>query len=130
MFSGSTRRGPTKIAQTTEELIAFDRLNPRDKELLEKSQVVLGLSKLYEIESDEQRGKARNLSGARTRDPNSAKKSVLDSKSTPLASKIQMAQQRLLEKERQEDQTHGSNDGPSSGIAKVRELIYEVDMIK
>ena len=48
----SHRKGPTQIAQTTEELIAYDRLNPRDKELLEKSQVILGLSKLYELESD------------------------------------------------------------------------------
>ena len=66
MLAGAPRRGPTKIAQTTEELIAYDRLNPRDKELLEKSQVVLGLSKLYEMELDELKGGGRNHSGVRT----------------------------------------------------------------
>ena len=44
------RKGPTCIAQNTNEMIAYDKLNARDKELLEKSQVILGLSKLYEME--------------------------------------------------------------------------------
>ena len=32
-----TKSGPTKIANTTHELILYDQLNSRDKELLEKS---------------------------------------------------------------------------------------------
>ena len=89
-FTGGPRRGPTKIAQTTEELIAFDRLNARDKELLEKSQVVLGLSKLYEMEASEPSRQGRPHSGNRTLGHNSANKSF-GGKSTPVASKIQLA---------------------------------------
>ena len=36
-----------KIASTTHELILYDQLNMRDKELLEKSQIVLSQSKLH-----------------------------------------------------------------------------------
>lgn len=76
-FAGTgsaARRGPTKITTTTEELIAYDRLNARDKELLEKSQVVLGLSKLYELEMGDRGAGRRGASGSRTVALNSAKK--------------------------------------------------------
>lgn len=45
--------GPTKITGNTQELIAYDRLNEKDKMLIEKCQLILSQSKLYEMEMEE-----------------------------------------------------------------------------
>lgn len=123
----SARRGPTNIATTTEELIAYDRLGARDKELLEKSQVVLGLSKLYELEMGD-KGSAKRLSDTISRGLNSAQK---DENMNTISSKIQLAQKRLLDKEHRNQEipyslghSHaGAGERQENTVRKVRDLI-------
>ena len=43
-------RGITNMADTVDELMAYDKLAERDKELLEKSQLVLSQSYLRQLE--------------------------------------------------------------------------------
>ena len=81
------------------------------------------------METEDRPWHGRNLSGARTLGHPSAKKSTAGEQQHTLGGKIQMAQQRLLEKERDGDLSYASHDRPE-GIKKVRELIDEVDQIK
>mmetsp|Transcript_10771 Transcript_10771/g.16390 ORF Transcript_10771/g.16390 Transcript_10771/m.16390 type:complete len:96 (+) Transcript_10771:100-387(+) len=44
--------GPTTIATNVKELMQYDKINGRDKELFEKAQVILNQSMLYQHHGD------------------------------------------------------------------------------
>jgi len=78
-------------------LITYDKLDKRDKEVLEKSQQVLRMSKLRELSA--RRGKSSDVN---------------------TVDKIQMAQQRLLEKQQSAEK---------QGIL-VKDMISEADHLR
>ena len=63
MSDDNPKKPVGKIANTTHELILYDQLNRKDKELLEKSQIVLSQSKLHEIKVEEWKTHERSRGG-------------------------------------------------------------------
>lgn len=105
MMSASLR-GITNMAETTEELLAYDKLAERDKELLEKSQLILSQSYLRQLEKKE----AVKEHGSSTRKQNER---------VSMSDKVHQQRKLMMDRKRQDEQSQN-----------VTNLINEIDMIQ